>query len=854
MQLHSSGTFANGTVSDFTNFALWKSASTTVATFSLNGNLNALAAGTSAVTATWGGLTSPPVTVTVTAPLVRSLAVTPASPSLRAGSSQQFIATATMTDGTLQDITSSAAWSSSSTSVATISNAVGSAGIANAASVGTSTISATYSGLTGSTTLTVTSATVVSLSVSPSNPTISQIGTNAQFTATATYSNGATLDVTEQATWTSADPLTISISNDPGSRGLATPTLRLGSTTISASYAFLVGNTTATVTSSAGENPWALRAGSFPCWPQMSMAWSGSRYVWNCGGGFTSTDGLTWKPQSVRFGGGVTGGGIVWAGSQFVALAADGTISTSSDGLAWTAHPVAALSGINSVGPIFWSGSQFVALAMVSNPATLQTGMTAIFTSPDAISWTQRASANTDNGFAAVWTGSKFVLVQTGGSVQTSPDGAVWTAVPATGVIGTSAVAWSGARYVAVGGSDSLTGAPVAPIFASTDAITWTAVSPPAWLGNRIYSAVIWTGSKFVALGVTTCFTVNCNSSNTGLVATSPDGLTWTQTSEPTGVALGSIVWDGSKFVAGGGEGVGTSTDAVNWTFGPSVLTLPATTPGGVQFTGVVWAGNHFVAVGKSGMIIDSPDGVTWTSKSSTVLTDLLSIASSGSLFAVGMANGGILTSIDGSNWTVQSSGTGNNVNAITWTGTQFIAVGGGGAIVTSTDGIHWTPRTSGTTIALTDVASSGTRHVAVGGGYSATGTVLLTSSDAVTWTAVPLPNILPNKVVWTGSQFVVVGVSNTYTSLTSPDGINWTQHTNPFSGFTSLYWDGSQLFAQATYPGSTLLTSTNGTSWTVMSKNGYPFNGMATSGSRLVGVGSAGGTSQPAGWVFSIP
>ena len=62
----------------------------------------------------------PPSTPTLT-----SIAVTPANPSILTGASQQFTATGTYSDGSTQNITSQATWTSSNTGVATI-NAEGS--------------------------------------------------------------------------------------------------------------------------------------------------------------------------------------------------------------------------------------------------------------------------------------------------------------------------------------------------------------------------------------------------------------------------------------------------------------------------------------------------------------------------------------------------------------------------------------------------------------------------------------------------------------------------------------------------------------------------------------------------------
>ena len=84
--------------------------------------------------------------------VLSSIAVTPAAPSIVVGATQQFAATGTYTDGSTKVLTSQATWASASTGVATVS----SVGLATSVTVGASTISATFGGVTGSAVLTVT--------------------------------------------------------------------------------------------------------------------------------------------------------------------------------------------------------------------------------------------------------------------------------------------------------------------------------------------------------------------------------------------------------------------------------------------------------------------------------------------------------------------------------------------------------------------------------------------------------------------------------------------------------------------------------------------------------------------------
>lgn len=80
---------------------------------------------------------------------------------------QQCTATLTFNDGTEEDVTNSASWESSATSVATVSNT----GLVTSVGEGTATITATHSGLSGTANVEVTvpEPEAENLSVTPAN-------------------------------------------------------------------------------------------------------------------------------------------------------------------------------------------------------------------------------------------------------------------------------------------------------------------------------------------------------------------------------------------------------------------------------------------------------------------------------------------------------------------------------------------------------------------------------------------------------------------------------------------------------------------------------------------------------------
>jgi hypothetical protein len=88
--------------------------------------------------------------------VVNSIAITPVSPQIVVGGTQQFAATATFSDNSTQDVTTAATWNSSNTSVATIDTSA----LASASHPGSANITATWETVTSnSDTLTVGQAT-----------------------------------------------------------------------------------------------------------------------------------------------------------------------------------------------------------------------------------------------------------------------------------------------------------------------------------------------------------------------------------------------------------------------------------------------------------------------------------------------------------------------------------------------------------------------------------------------------------------------------------------------------------------------------------------------------------------------
>ena len=251
-QFTATGTYTDNSTQNLTAQVQWSSSDPTVATVSnalgYDGLGVGLNPGSVTVSATLAGASASTV-LTVTPATLVSIGVTPANPSIANGLISQFIATGVYTDNSTQDLTASAAWTSSDPTVASISNASASHGLATGVSPGSVTITAASGTISGSTSLAVTPAVLVSIALIPANPSIAN-GTRQQFAATGTYTDASTHDVTAAVTWSSSDPTIATISNASGSNGLAT-SVSQGAVTITATLGTIAGTTGLTVTPAA---------------------------------------------------------------------------------------------------------------------------------------------------------------------------------------------------------------------------------------------------------------------------------------------------------------------------------------------------------------------------------------------------------------------------------------------------------------------------------------------------------------------------------------------------------------------------------------------------------------------------
>ena len=241
-------TFTNGTQTngqDVSSTFTWISSNTSVATVGSNGVVTGAGMGTATITAKYGETTLTG-TVTVTPAYTYELVLNRTSMSMAKGATGTIVATyKTYADGVLEsstDVTSSASWSSSSTSVATVNG-----GTVTGKGAGTATITATYNGKSATCSVTVVGSATLSLGWTSATMEKGSVRTNA---AIYNPNNGtASTNVTSSAVWKTSNA-------GVATAGSGTITAQgKGTCTITVTYNGLSASCTVTVTDNDTPQP-----------------------------------------------------------------------------------------------------------------------------------------------------------------------------------------------------------------------------------------------------------------------------------------------------------------------------------------------------------------------------------------------------------------------------------------------------------------------------------------------------------------------------------------------------------------------------------------------------------------------
>ncbi len=265
---------------------------------------------------------------------------------------------------------------------------------------------------------------------------------------------------------------------------------------------------------------------------------------------------------------------VIYAGGKFVAVgqavnplarnAVLPPVTVSTDGVTWTRAN--ANAGFSTLNDVTYAQSRYVAVGDAGR----------IFTSPDALTWTERATGSTTQRLAIGASPTLFVAAGASGSLLTSADGTQWTGRTSGTTNALRSATFGNNRYVVVGDAGT--------ILTSADGTTWAAAT--SGITTQLLNVGYFENLGFLAAGAS------------GVMLNSADGLTW-RTVE-TGIAdtIYSIAQTPIGFLAPAGT-AGTmlmSLDGTNWSIG----TIAADR----AVRGIAATANTIVAVGDNGAVL----------------------------------------------------------------------------------------------------------------------------------------------------------------------------------------------------------------------------------------------------------
>ena len=216
VQLNVRATMSDGTTKDVTegtSGTVYTSSDESRATVDANGLIQILdkaKSGTVTIKAMNSSVTTQSVINVNGIPEVTGIQVTPASVKLKQGESQQLKIEASYSNGTVEDVTSQAAYKSSNSSLVIV-DSTGVVTIPESSTGGTVNITVTFEGKTTVANVTIPFKPVLeSLTFTPANLTLKP-GESQQLGVQANYSDESTADVTSQVAYKSSDESLVTV-------------------------------------------------------------------------------------------------------------------------------------------------------------------------------------------------------------------------------------------------------------------------------------------------------------------------------------------------------------------------------------------------------------------------------------------------------------------------------------------------------------------------------------------------------------------------------------------------------------------------------------------------------------------
>jgi len=368
-----------------------------------------------------------------------------------------------------------------------------------------------------------------------------------------------------------------------------------------------------------------------------------------------------------------------------------------------------------------------------------------IMTSPTGVTWTQRTAPSSTVWRCVAYGNGRFVAASYGTTIgMVSLDGITWTATTLPTNIGWESLCFGNGIFVLIAHQSA--------IFAtSVDGINWTQRSVPV---SALWSSIAYGNGTFVAI------------SRDGYVATSIDGITWAQPARLDSTLIWkALTYGNGMFVAGGGSKIATSPYGITWT----ETSIPAID----GMNEIAFAYGIYAAVTSTGKLLTSVDSINWT-----VAT--LNGSSWGSIcyghgrFLAAMLTFECTAIIKLTNLAATASSVATNkyFTSVTKSGASYNL-----ASALGTGSNAWL---SGMKLACVNIASSWGCGTYGNGLYIlpiTASTSYATSSDGYNWTTRTSPQILQGSIAYGNGVFIAT-VNTSPLLLTSTDGINWTTYT----------------------------------------------------------------------------
>jgi trimeric autotransporter adhesin len=217
----------------------WSVQNPSIATISSTGIVTGVALGSTQVAASVNGK-SGIAAITVSQAAVATVTVTPSPLSMSTGQTRQLAATVKDQNGTV--VTNRVVtWTSSNPAVATVAG-----GVVSGFTTGTAIITATSEGKSGTASVTVTQVPVGSVTVSPSNPSLSK-NESVVLQATLKDASNAAIGPGRVVTWTASDNGMVTLTPTAGTYSATLKGKKAGTVTITATSEGKTGTTTVTV-------------------------------------------------------------------------------------------------------------------------------------------------------------------------------------------------------------------------------------------------------------------------------------------------------------------------------------------------------------------------------------------------------------------------------------------------------------------------------------------------------------------------------------------------------------------------------------------------------------------------------